>query len=185
MAASPAPPRGCSAPRHTGCPATSRKRPTCGYGYRCTAARRASTWRRRSPSASTPPPAPSGNERARPVPIPAGSPRLGTLPDCGAMRRRQGILVLGLCAVLGLGLGAVGVAAKIRRDAEWAHGGDRLTASAQVRTSDEAGLPATVTALGGPSIESAFLPLGTHALVVRLQWTRPDEPRWARTVDTV
>jgi len=101
------------------------------------------------------------------------------------MRRRQGILVLGLCAVLGLGLGAVGVAAKIRRDAEWAHGGDRLTASAQVRTSDEAGLPATVTALGGPSIESAFLPLGTQALVVRLQWTGPDEPRWARTVDTV
>src|SRR2546429_4324901 len=130
MVASLAPPRGCSAPRHTGCPATSRKRPTCGYGYRCTAAPRASTSRRRPPSASTPPPAPSGNERARPVPIPAGSPPLGTLPDRGAMRRRQGILVLGLCAVLGLG--AVGVAAKIRRDAEWAHGGDRLTASAHV-----------------------------------------------------
>jgi hypothetical protein len=90
------------------------------------------------------------------------------------MRRWQGIVVLGLCALLGLGFGAVGVAGKIRRDAEWAHGGDRLTASAQVRATDAAGLPATIAALGGPSTESAFLPVGTQALVIRLRWTGPE-----------
>lgn len=77
--------------------------------------------------------------------------------------------------VVALGVGSVvAVAFKVRRDREWAHGGDALTAQIQLRLADAQSLPAAAVALGYPADEPVLLPSEfPQSVVVRVQWRGP------------
>lgn len=73
-----------------------------------------------------------------------------------------------------LGVGSAVAVAKVRRDREWAHGGDALTVQVQLRLADAQTLPAAATALGHPADEPVLLPSEfPQSVVVRVQWRGP------------
>ena len=86
------------------------------------------------------------------------------------MPRRRWILALtgvALVAVL-----VTGVGLKVRRDHEWAHGGDSLRATAKIEVATADTFPATVAALGGPS-DAQFALARASSVVVRVSWNGP------------
>jgi hypothetical protein len=85
------------------------------------------------------------------------------------MTRRRALVVAASVVCLAL---VVGVAVKVRRDREWAHGGDNLNATAEVRLADGDTLSDTATVLGVPFGEPLQLPEDfRQAIVARVRWT--------------
>lgn len=91
---------------------------------------------------------------------------------CPTMNRVKRRVVVAAVVVV---VGAVLVAAllvKVRRDREWAHGGDAVRTDVRVRLTDADGLPEALVALGGER-KPAYLPAGTQAVVVQVAWRGP------------
>ena len=86
---------------------------------------------------------------------------------------RRPLITVAVAAALCLAL-AVGTVLKLRRDAEWTHGGDTLDVRAELRLADAETLPQTAVALGYPVDQPVLLP-GTarQAVVVRMRWQGP------------
>src|SRR5262245_50863605 len=81
--------------------------------------------------------------------------------------------VLGFVLCIAVSIAAVifTVVRTIDRNAEWAHGGDRVTLAADLRLTDEASYADTVAALGGPADQQTA---DTADLVVRVRWSGPN-----------
>src|SRR5262245_30460627 len=81
--------------------------------------------------------------------------------------------VLGFVLCIAVSIAAVifTVVRTIDRNAEWAHGGDRVTLAADLRLTDEASYADTVAALGGPADQPA---VDTADLVVEVRWSGPN-----------
>jgi hypothetical protein len=108
-----------------------------------------------------------------------GPPRLGGANGCAVwepdgivdnaeMSRRTIVAAVVIALTVG---SALAVALNVRRDQEWAHGGDALTAQAELRMADAVALPDTAVALGYPADEPVALPSSfTQSVVVRVHW---------------
>jgi hypothetical protein len=88
-------------------------------------------------------------------------------------RRSTTILATATAACVVLTVGTVLAVYKIRRDREWAHGGDTLAATAEVHVAAPADYPATVAAFGGPRTTTAVMDEAKQAVVVRVRWSGP------------
>src|SRR5690242_15928486 len=88
-------------------------------------------------------------------------------------RRAITILAVAAAACVALTVGTVPAVHKMRRDREWAHGGDTLAATAEVHVAASADYPATVAAFGGPQTTTAVMDEAKQAVVVRVRWNGP------------
>jgi hypothetical protein len=86
-------------------------------------------------------------------------------------RVKRRMVVAALAAVVAVVL-LVALLVKVRREREWAHGGDAVRTDVRVRLADADGLPEALVALGGTR-KPAYLPDGTQAVVVQVVWRGP------------